>query len=99
MTVVDDPAVCLSLQRAVLGLVESHDLLAAAAGLPELGHFLTQCRVFPLQEIGAHGDLVLLYTPRVPRTLRRQVVLLPPRPVPFVLKGKKYIYLYIKIHG
>lgn len=69
--------VCPS-QRAVFGLVQRHDLLAAAAVFPQLGHFLSQRGVLPLQEGGADGDLVLLQAPGVPRALRRHIVLLPP---------------------
>lgn len=74
------------LQRAVLSLVASQDILTAPAVLSQLGHLLPQSCVFPLQKGGAHCDLVLLQPPRIPRTLRCQIVLLPPGPVLLILK-------------
>jgi len=77
-----------SLQRPVLRLVSGQHVLAAAAVLTHLGHLLAQRRVLPLQEGGAHRDLVLLQPPRVPRPLRRHVVLLSPGPVLVILGGR-----------
>lgn len=77
------------LQRAVLGLVSGQDGLASSAVFPQLGHLLPQRRVLPLQEGGAHRDLVLLQPPRVTGTLRRHVVLLPPGPVSVILRGNE----------
>lgn len=73
------------LQRPVLGLEAGQDALAAAAVLAQLGHLLPQRCVLPLQEGGAHRDLVLLQPPGVAGPLGRQVVLPAPGPVPVVL--------------
>lgn len=78
-----------SLQRAVLGLVPGQDVLTAATVLPQLGHLLTQRCVLPLQEGGAHRDLVLLQATSVTRTLRCHVVLLPPGPVLLILRDRE----------
>lgn len=80
------------LQWAVLSLIPGQDVLAAAAVLPQLGHLLPQRRVFPLQEGGAHRDLVLLQPPCVARALCCHVVLLSPGPVSLILgagEGKR----------
>lgn len=74
-----------SLQWAVLSLIPGQDVLAATTVLPHLGHLLPQCRVFPLQEGGAHRDLVLLQPPCVTRTLCSYIVLLSPGPVFLIL--------------
>lgn len=77
-----------SLQRPVLRLVPGQDVLAATTVLPHLGHLPTQRCVLPLQEGGAHRDLVLLQPPRITRALRCHVVLLSPGPV-FVILGER----------
>lgn len=80
-------------QQAVFGLVQQHDLLAAAAVFAQLGHFLSQRGVFSLQEGSADGDLVLFQTPGFTRTLCCHVVLLPPRPVFLILRKDASISL------
>lgn len=72
-------------QRPVPGLVFGQNVLAAAQLLPHVGHLQAQRGVLLLQESGPDGDLVLLEPPRVPRPLRRHVVLPAPGPVPVVL--------------
>lgn len=74
------------LQWTVLCLVSGQDVLTAATVLPQLGHLLPQRGVFPLQEGGAHRDLVLLQPPRVTRALCCQIVLLSPGPVFVILR-------------
>lgn len=94
---------CLSLwrlQRPVLGLVASQDALAAAAVLAQLRHLLPQRRVLPLQEGGAHCDLVLLQPPGVAGALGSYVVLLPTWPVLLILgeAGEHQIHTYISMY-
>lgn len=72
-------------QVSVPALVLVDDVPAAAQLLPHVGHLLAQGLVLPLQEGGAHRDLVLLQPPRVSGALRRLVVLHAPAPVLVVL--------------
>lgn len=68
-------------------LVFSQNVLAAAQLLPQVGHLETQRGVLLLQEAGSDGNLVLFEAARVPRALRRHVVLSASRPVPIILQG------------
>lgn len=66
-------------------LVLVDDVPAAAQLFPHVSHLLAKGGVLPLQEGGAHRDLVLLKPPGVPRALRRLVVLDSPTPVFLIL--------------
>ena len=54
--------------------------------LPQCVGDLREVPVLPLEELGAHGELVLLLALRLPRPLRCQVVLHAALPVLVVLK-------------
>lgn len=74
-------------QGPVSRLVFSQNVLAAAQLFPQVGHLETQRGVLLLQEAGSDGDLILLEATRVPRALRRHVVLSASRPVLIILQG------------
>lgn len=72
-------------------LIFVDDVATAAELLAHVGHFLSERGVLSLEESSTDGYLVLLKAPRVPRALRRLVVLYTPVPVLFVLKaGRKW---------
>lgn len=87
-----------SLQRAVLSLISSQDVLAATAILPQLGHLLPQRGILPLQEGGSHGDLVLLQPPCITGALCCHVVLLSPGPVFLILQKWERRWMKNKQH-
>lgn len=74
-------------------LVLVDDVPAAAQLFPHVGHLQTEGGVLPLQEGGAHRDLVLLQPPGVPRALRRLVVLDAPTPVLLILSSAAVWYV------
>lgn len=78
-------------QVAVPTLVLVDDVPAAAQLFPHVGHLLAKGGVLPLQEGGAHRDLVLLQPPGVARALGRLVVLDPPAPVLLILSSAVYV--------
>lgn len=74
-------------------LVLVDDVPAAAQLFPHVGHLQAEGGVLPLQEGGAHRDLVLLQPPGVPRALRRLVVLDAPAPVLLILSSTPVWYV------
>lgn len=72
-------------------LVLVDDVPAAAQLFPHVGNLLAKGGVLPLQEGGAHRDLVLLQPPGVARALGRLVVLDPPAPVLLILSSAVYV--------
>lgn len=74
-------------QRAVSRLVFGQNVLTAAEFLPQVGHFLSECRVLFLQESRADGDLVLFQPASVPGPFGRDIVLSAPCPVLVILLG------------
>lgn len=80
-------------QVSVSTLVLVDDVPAAAQLFPHVSHLLTKGGVLPLQEGGAHRDLVLLQPPGVPRALRRLVVLDSPAPVLLILSSAAVLYV------
>lgn len=74
-------------------LVLVDDVPAAAQLFPHVGHLLTKCGVFSLQEGRAHRDLVLLQPPGVPRALGCLVVFDPPAPVFLILSSAAVLYV------
>lgn len=80
-------------QVSVSTLVLVDDVPAAAQLFPHVGHLQAEGGVLPLQEGGAHRDLVLLQPPGVPRALRRLVVLDAPTPVLLILSSAAVWYV------
>lgn len=76
------------LQWSVFVFISPHNVLVAAAFLPQLGHLRPQRRVLTLQERSSDSDLVLLQPAGVAGTFSRHVVLLPPLPV-FLILGEQ----------
>lgn len=76
-------------------LVLVEDVPATAELLPHVGDLLAKGGVLPLQEGGAHGDLVLLQPPGIPRAFRRLVVLDTPAPVLVVLSSAAVWYVVV----
>ena len=66
------------MQLVVEKLCQSRSVLLCSSNLRE-------APVLPLEELGAHGELVLLLALRLPRPLRRQVVLHAALPILIVL--------------
>lgn len=70
-------------------LVFANDVATAAQFLADLCQLLPEAGVLPLQEGGAHRDLVLLDAASVARALGCLVVFIPARPVLLVLKQRE----------
>lgn len=70
-------------------LVFAEDAAAAAQLLPDLRHLLPKGGVLPFQIGGPYGYLVLLEAARIPGTLRRLVVFMPPGPVLLILRAER----------
>lgn len=85
-------------QVSVSSLVLVDDVPAAPQLFPHVGHLLAKRLVLPLQEGGAHRDLVLLQSPGVPRAFGGLVVLDAPAPVLLVLSSSAPVW-YVGVCG